>query len=125
MDKIVNYICFASMLYFFYAVTALPILLGTWFLGRRKVNWLKVEFAFPLIPCTAWVFLMFFDSTGKSFSNIIEVFYCGIPGGMILLPRFFFSASSKKKKLLITSLSTLLATIIAILIYSFTPGLPE
>ena len=117
---------FILFLLVLYAIPALPPTLLFWFLGRKRANWLKKELIFPLIPWAAWLVLMLFASTGKkSLANIIEAFFCGIAGGMILLPRLIFPVSSKKQKILITSLSTLVATVIAILIFYLTPVLPE
>ncbi len=113
-------------LLFLYAIPSLPLTALFWFLGRKRANWLNKELVFILIPWAVWLILMFFASTGKkSLSNIIEVFYCGIAGGIILLPRIIFPVSSKNQKLLITSLSTFVATIIAILIFYLMPALPE
>lgn len=113
-------------LLFIYAIPALPLTLLFWFLGRKRANWFKKELLFIFIPWVAWLLLIFFASTGKkSLSNLVEAFYCGIAGGMILFPRIIFPASSKKKKLLITSLSSFVATVIAVLIFYLIPALPE
>jgi hypothetical protein len=124
--EIVGPIGVILFLLFLYAIPSLPLTLLFWFLGRKRANWLKKELVFILIPWAAWLILMFFASTGnKTLSNTIEAFYCGIAGGIILLPRIIFPVSSNKKKLLITSLSTLVATIIDIFIFYLIPVLPE
>jgi len=122
----VGFFGFTILLLFIYLTSALPLTILIWFVGRRKAEWLKKEFLFVFIPWVVWLLLMYLVSTGKkSLSNIIEAFYCGIPGGLILLPRALLSASSKKMKLLIILISTAIAIVIVFFIFFLTPALPE
>ena len=116
------------LLLMLYSISALPVTLLICFIGRKRTVWLKREFLFIPIPFLVWLFLMvsnFISPNTKTLSNLSEVFFCGIAGGFILLPRLLLPATSNKSKVIITSISTLVIGTIVFLIYFFMPSLPE
>lgn len=107
-----------------YTLPASIITLIIWFIGRKKVNWLKIEFLFVFIPLLIWPIASSFSPGSKGFGNLIlEPFFCGIPAGFILLPRLLIPAPSDKTKILITFISALIVSIIVGLITFFVPFL--
>ena len=68
----------------------------------------------------------------KGYTVILDMFLCGAPGGLILLPRLVprlvnavrFSAmvpGESKRKLLLTAVSTAVATAITVAVFFLTP----
>ncbi len=130
-----------SML-FLYLIFALPIALLILFLGRRRAQWLRIEFFFILVPGLIYILLNFsgvlpnfttdpilrrqildaqmHGNPAKDFTIIVDLPLCGILGGLILLPRPLIRAASTKAKLLITAVSTTVATVFAVKIFFLT-----
>lgn len=107
-----------------YSLTAVPITVFIYFIGRRyKITWLKREYLVVYLPLLVWfIFWLLNIPSGKISGNYLyEPFSCGIPGGLILLPRLLLSAETKRKKLLIDLVSAVIACIIVLLIIFLTP----
>src|SRR3989338_1496517 len=102
--SILGFLGFIIIPLFIYALPAVPLALAMWFIGRRRAEWLKKEFACIFIPFVVWFLLfIFFPNGSKTMSNFIaEPLYIGFIGACILLPRLSRKAPTRRHKLLIT-----------------------
>ena len=108
-----------------YAVFANLFGLIFFFAGRKKAQFLTVEYFFIYIPFLAFLALMVLfsdsltvisNSSGTNMIYILQSVGSGVTGGLVLLPRLIFVSNSTKGKLLITSISTLVVSLLYFLL---------
>ena len=91
------------------------------FAGRKKAQFLVVEYFFIYIPLLAFFVLMtsFTESlnqiSNQSGTNVIYILQSvgsGVMGGLVLLPRLIFVPKSTSGKLFVVSVSTFVVSVI-------------
>ncbi len=61
-----------------FLIPSLPVCLAVWFLGRKRVQWNKLDFLILLVPYLAWMTLEIVADLPKSLANVVELFYVGL-----------------------------------------------
>ncbi len=94
-----------------------------WFLGRRRVQWNRWDFALVLLPFAVWDVAMLINETGKSLSNLVELLYLGCTASLAPVVRVVVGRHANQKFLAIGLLVAV--CLVAIGLWAFVPGLPE
>jgi hypothetical protein len=107
-----------------FLIPSLPVCLAVWFLGRKRVQWNKLDFLVLLAPYLAWMALGFVPNIPKSLSNAaVELFCLGLAVDLAPVIRLILPKGWNGKIIAATLLT--LACAVAVGIYFTVPCLPE
>lgn len=112
----------------FWLIAYLPISLilcgPIWWFSRKRVSyWRKSDFLVLFVPYLTWVILLIIDSSGKSLSNLCEIFYFGLAS--VFAPITRIVAPKSMNPIMTAYLGLFAVCLIAVMLWAFVPGLPE
>jgi len=107
-----------------FLILSLPVCLAVWFLGRRRVQWNKLDFLILLVPYLAYMILAIVVDLPKSLSNVaIELPCLGLAVNFAPIIRFVLP--SKWNGRIIAATLLIVACAVAAGVYFSVPCLPE
>jgi len=112
----------------FWIPFGVPALLGCvplWFLGRRRVEWFRWEFAACLtVPYLLWYTLVAIECRGKSFANVgLETFAIGCSVVAVPLVRVLVGRRADPRWVAGSLLGVV--CLVAVALWALVPALPE
>ena len=107
-----------------FLIPSLPVCLAIWFLGRRRVQWNKLDFLILLVPYLAYMILAIVVNLPKSLSNVgVELPCLGL--AVDLAPIIRLVLPKKWNGRIIAAILPIVACTVAVGIYLSVPCLPE
>ncbi len=83
-----------SCFWMLFLATSLPPCLVVWFLGRRRVQWNKLDFLILVLPYATWMILAVALNLSKSMANAaVEPLYLGLAVALAPIIRLVLSRS--------------------------------
>ena len=108
-----------------YPVFFVPFGLGTvlvWRLFGKNIKFTSGDRLLFILPWLTWVSAMIVHDEGKSLSNVVEAIWLGFVCVIAVFFRCFLGGNHPRAS---TALANFVGCAAALLIYYFTPGLPE
>lgn len=97
-----------------YLILALPLGILTLLIGvGLGVKWREWEPALLILPFFPWLLLTMTSLRDKPPGNLIEVLFCGLAGGLVLVPRLFCA----RRVIETDVISVLTACAVGVLVY--------
>ncbi|WP_165247277.1 hypothetical protein [Paludisphaera soli] len=110
-----------AVLWIMHVVAALFFGLPAWLLDRRRLT--SFDGSLFVVPFGLWAALMLAEVSPKSLGNLVEAVFLGAAIGVSFLVRMFVGSAAPERSRSLAHLA--LACLIALLLYTLTPGLPE
>lgn len=106
-------------------IIALIIFVISWIMKKKSI--IRYDFFLIFIPFIVYILTALFTASiiGKSLGNLVELFYCGIIGGLILLPSVVIPTLYQERKTIVCLVSVAISITITVFIYCVVPMLSE
>ena len=110
--------------WFLHLVPAAGIATPIWFLGKSRVRWFKWEYSILVVPYTLWAILLLYDSTDKTLANVnAEALALGLVVPMVPMVRLAIGQRVSPRAVALVGI--LAVSMVGVLLWKFTPRLPE
>ncbi len=111
------------IIWLLYLVPAAVLSAPLWFFGRKRVQWTVLDFAALVLPLLPWLVLIVAGPQPKSLANLIEVGWLGALAPLVPILRLLVKNQVPGRR--VAAYGMLIVSLIGVIIYFQTPGLPE